>query len=281
MKKQVIVLTGCDANFFPFMEECLESLLAQNIDQKADIGILDFGLSPEQVASLKARGYAVLIPSWTIPVPEDQKVPYKVGFVARTALRDYFPGYQVYLWFDADAWAQTPEFFIQLVEGAKSSGAGIVREDGLGYSRNFLYNKWWYGHLVAAYGIRGFKVAWKPAINIGILALADTAPHWDAWIRHYTFMIEKRQKINMDQHAFCAAVELENLPVSKVPARCNWIATLSPPRWDGNVRLFCEPEKGGLPLSVVHLAGPDKKRVYPLDQVETALTYPAFRKLQN
>src|SRR6185369_6444697 len=118
-------------------------------------------------------------PTWTLPVPEDKRVPHDVGLVARTALRDYFPGYEVYLWFDADAWAQTPEFFDLFTEGAKAKGAAIVRENGTGMKRDWLYNRWWYGHMMAAYGpLGGIKAAYPPAINIGILALSANAPHW-------------------------------------------------------------------------------------------------------
>ena len=90
-------------------------------------------------------------------------------------------GYGIYLWFDADAWAQTPEFFDDLVAGAQAEGAAVAREDGANYRRTLTYSKWWIGNMMAAYGpIRGLRVALRPAMNIGILALSDRAPHWDA-----------------------------------------------------------------------------------------------------
>lgn len=285
--KKVVVITGGDSNFFGFMAEALESLFALNIERRADFGILDLGLSSLEVNALQALGCAVRKPEWTLPVPKQSRLSHEVGLIARTALRDYFPGFQVYLWFDADAWAQTPEFFQLFVDGAKAKGAAVVREDGPGVRRDSVYKRWWYGHMIASYGLlKGIKIAIRPAINIGVVALSDTAPHWQAWINHYTNMILARNKINLDQHAFNAALELGRLPRAAIPARCNWICTLSQPVWDGQRKLMCEPSRAAAPLSVLHLAGPEKSRPYTLAQTSrgkltTALTYSAVQGIRG
>lgn len=285
--KKTVVVTGGDANFFSFIEDTMKSWAGIGLDRMADIGILDLGLTQEQRSLLQAMGCHVCVPEWTLPVPADLRVPHQVGLIARTALRELFPGYTVYLWFDADAWAQTDEFFDAFVEGATLHGAAVVREDGPGYYRNWVYRRWWYGHMVVSYGlIEGIRVAHKPAINIGILALADTAPHWEAWIRHYRAMIVERGIVNLDQHAFNAAVEIEHLPTALLPARYNWICTLSPPVWDDHRKQLCEPDKAFAPLSVVHLAGPDKQRPYAIRSRHgapqmTPLTFPAITGLRG
>jgi len=270
MAQKTVLVSGCDAYFYPFLTEAISSWLALNLQDRADIGILDFGLLPAQVDELKAAGYKVVKPEWTIDVPDDLKTPhYQIGYVARTALRDYFPGYNVYVWFDADAWAQTSEFFDRMVEGVLATGGAVIRENGAGMSRNLIYNKWWYGHMVAAYGLDGFKFAYKPAINIGIVALSEKSLHWDAWIKNYSYMIHNRHRVNVDQHSFVAAVERDHLPVASLPAECNWICTLSSPIWDKEKKLFCSPGKNSRPLSVMHLAGGDKRRLYKLKTTDS------------
>ena len=133
--------------------------------------------------------------------------------------------------------------------------------------------------------VTGVRQALKPAINIGILALSDTAPHWQAWIDHYQRFIRQRRKINLDQHAFNGAIEFENLPHALLSAQCNWICTLSPPVWDEENKLLCEPGTGA-PLSVLHLAGPDKRRIYDLRKkgggmISTPLTYTAMQERRS
>lgn len=281
MRKKVIIINGCDANFYPFMDEAQRSLMALGLDLKADFGAFDLGLTEAQRQAQSERGCRVVTPGWTIDVPQHLRKGHEVGLVARTALRDYFPGYDTYIWFDADAWAQTREFFTLMLDGVAANGAALIREDGPGYRMNMMYRRWWYGHMMAAFGpVNGLKVSLRPVINIGIVALGASSPIWEAWIRDYEHMVEKRQRVNLDQHAFNSAVVQNNLSASYLPARCNWICTLSPPRWDPEKTMFCEPGGEGKPLSVLHLAGPNKRRPYKLattigNTITTALDFPA------
>lgn len=268
MKKD-IVITGSDANFFPFLIECIDSLMRLHIADRVDLGVMDFGLDPAQVEALNARGIKAVIPQWTLNAKYDLKKRYEIGYVSRTALPQYFPGYDVYLWFDSDAWAQTGDFIDELIEGARQKGAAVIREDGKGMARNFIYNKWWYGNMMLSYGaFDGIRVARKPTINTGILAIKNGAPHWGKWIARYEQAITKARKINLDQHSFNAAVELDNLPVYHADTKCNWVVTLSPPHIDPKTKRLYKPDGSGVPLSIVHLAGPDKRRIYNLKTID-------------
>jgi hypothetical protein len=278
MPKKVVIATGCDAQFYPFMLEALGSLHALRLDDRADFGILDLGLRGDQKSELSAMGCIIRRPTWTLPVDQALSKPHEVGLVARTDLRSYFEGYDVYLWFDADAWAQTPEFFDLFVDGAIARGAAVVRENGRGMRRNWLYSRWWFGHMIASCGVvDGFRVSLPAAINLGIVALASDAPHWAVWREMYRHMIVCRGKASVDQHAFNAAVHLRSLPTALLPARCNWVVTLSQPQWNPATKQLWEP-RGPNPISVVHLAGPDKRRTYDIEsasggKISTALTH--------
>lgn len=282
--RTTVIVTGGDASFFAFIHSAVLSLLAVGLDAEAEIAVLDQGLEPQQVDALLSLGCRVARATWVIDVPEALRQPAQIGLVARTALREYFPGFGVYLWFDADAWAQTREFFDCMTQGARSQGAALVRENGRGYRRHALYSRWWYGHMVRVCGpISGFRIARKPAINIGVMALAANAPHWEAWRSMYERFIERCRRVNLDQHAFNAAIEMHRLPYALVSSRCNWIPRLSVPMWNADQSRLHEP--AGAPLSVVHLAGPDKHERYRLscpdgEQIGTSLTYDAFRALQ-
>jgi len=275
---KTIIVNGCDSRFFEMMQESLDSLERLNLRQKADMGILDLGISENQIQYLLKRGYIVKKPRWTMNIPDSIRKPHQLGLVARTDLREYYPGYDIYLWFDADAWSQTPEFFHELTQGALKHGAAIIREIGSGYRKDFIYAKWWYGNMVASYGVvKGRKVALLPVANIGIMALSSNAPHWEVWKKYYQKFIDKRGKVN-NQHSFNAALVLEKLDYYCAPARCNWITVLSDPFWNPKTKMLCEPNQGAAPLSVIHLAGPGKSKKYNLKQTNggfyrTKLTY--------
>jgi hypothetical protein len=283
MSKEIII-TGGDAHFFPFLVAAIDSLRSHEQTAGRDLGVIDQGLTHEQRACLAELGCTIVKPEWTLPVPPAARQLRYIGLVARTALRDYFPGYRVYLWFDADAWMQTPEFVGAYIEGAKTHGAAVAREDGVGYRREWSDIRWWAGNMIASFGLRdGIRCSVATSINIGVVCLSDTAPHWDAWTRLYTTALESTGKVNMDQHAFLAAIHLERLETTFLPARFNWLPHLSCPIWNPQSRLLCEPAAPYRPLSVIHLAGPRKDRPYELAQLSggslaTSLTYPAMRQ---
>jgi hypothetical protein len=278
-----IIITGGDSHFFPYLSAALNSLRSHAATAAKDYGIIDQGLTAEQKTQLSALGCRIVRPEWTLPVPEQHRQLRNIGLVARTALRDYFPGYEVYLWFDADAWMQTPEFLSAYLDGARATGAAVALENGPGYRKSFVDLKWWTGNMLGAYGLAGVKLALVRSINIGVLCLTDTAPHWNAWIRAYSRALERMGKVNLDQHAFLAAIHLDKLATTLLPARYNWLPHLSRPIWNPVTQLLCEPVAPYRPLSVVHLAGPQKDRPYQLEQLgggnlATRLTYPEMRK---
>lgn len=285
--RREIIITGGDANFFEWMIAALTSMRAHPELARRDFGVIDQGLEAGQVTQLLALGCRIVRPEWTLPVPAEKRLLRNIGLVARTALRDYFPGYSLYLWFDADAWVQTPDFAAVYFAGAQAQGAAVAREDGARYRRTFVDRKWWAGNMVATWGLRdGLLLSLQPSINIGLLCLRDTAPHWDAWIRAYTHALERAGKVNLDQHAFLAAVHLENLATTFVPARYNWLPHLSCPVWNPETHQLCEPEAPYRPISVLHLAGPDKDRPYRIPvlgggSIESSLVYPAILKARG
>jgi hypothetical protein len=282
MSREIIV-TGGDAQFFPFLLAAIQSLRAHPHGAARDLGVVDQGLTAEQQAQLAAFGCRIVQPEWTLPVPQEARLLRNIGLVARTALRDYFPGYQVYLWFDADAWMQTPEFITAFIDGARTHGAAVATENGPGYRRSFSDLKWWAGNMIASFGpYAGLRCSLVTSINIGVLCLADTAPHWQAWRRRYAQALVRTGKVNMDQHAFLAAIHLDALDTAFLPARFNWLPHLSCPIWNAERRLLCEPAGARRPLSVIHLAGPRKDRPYQLARsgggsFATSLTYPAMQ----
>lgn len=283
MSREIIV-TGGDAQFFAFLLDAVTSLRSHPATAARDLGIIDQGLTAPQREQLAALGCTIVAPEWTLPVPQESRHPRNIGLVARTALRDYFPGYEIYLWFDADAWMQTPEFITAYAEGARACGAAVATEDGAGYRRTWRDLKWWAGNMVASFGVLdGLRCCLTTSINIGVLCLSSTAPHWDAWIRFYSRALARTGKVNMDQHAFLAAVHIGKLPTAFLTARFNWLPHLSCPVWNAQARLLCEPAPPYRPLSVIHLAGPRKDRPYRIETLDgaalaTCLTYPAMQE---
>jgi hypothetical protein len=287
MTNATIIVTASDSSYFVLLQEALASLTLLRIREHALVGILDLGMSSEQLRLLHAQSYLIRRPAWPSDFPLVDHEQYELGLVNRPHLRDYFPGFRVYLWLDADTWIQKPDFLELLVRGAMLNGTAIIRENGPGYHRAGFYKRWWYGNMNKAYGTySGIAIGALPTINIGVLALKDTAPHWDLWSEHYKWIIGKCGRADMDQHAFNAAIYLAQLSHSSLPARFNWICAMSKPIWNSNQHLLCEPGPDLSPISVVHLAGRNKEHVYLIEQTRgnpilMPLTFYAVSKAAN
>ena len=105
MKKNVIVSLA-DANYFPLLEELINSIKRFKESESVAICILDAGLTKDQINILEKKVDEIKSAEWDIEVPE-----YKIkgrewlkSQVSRDFLPKYFPNYEKYLWIDCDAW---------------------------------------------------------------------------------------------------------------------------------------------------------------------------------
>ena len=105
MKKNVIVSLA-DANYFPLLDELINSIKRFKESENIAICVLDAGLTQEQKDLLSKKVDEIKKANWDIEVPEF-KVKGKEWLksqVSRAFLPKYFPNYDKYLWIDCDAW---------------------------------------------------------------------------------------------------------------------------------------------------------------------------------
>jgi hypothetical protein len=287
--ERVILVSGVDRNLFWGVLDTFRSIKAACRDGHPDFGFVDFGLTDAQRDELRAIDPAITIVDpprgWSMDLPPDLRAKWHPRCGSKMYLREYFPDYEVYLWFDADAWAQDARFIDAYVEGAIAHGIAWSREDEPTYHTNWEQRRWWYGNLVHCFGwVDGLRLALQSPANNGILCLHRDAPHWEIWQRLNERIIKKTGKFNMGQHTLHACVHLEGLDSAFIPARYNWICTLATPVWNPERKVLCKDYAPYEPLSVVHLAGHQKDRPYSLkttdgQTVTSPLTYAAIQAL--
>ena len=110
MKKNVIVSLA-DSNYFPLLDELINSIKRFKESEKIAICVLDAGLTQEQKDLLSKKVDEIKKADWDIEVPEF-KVKGKEWLksqVSRAFLPKYFPNYDKYLWIDCDAWVNNWE----------------------------------------------------------------------------------------------------------------------------------------------------------------------------
>jgi hypothetical protein len=192
-----------------------------------------------------------------------------LSFLARPFLREYFPGYDVYVWVDSDLWFQRPEVLNAYVDGAYAQGFAITHESERAYRFQPRLFAWTAKHFLLGYGaMTGTWLLGRRHLNAGFFAAHADAPHWRAWARHYEAAIARTGAlVPHDQFALVQALHTRALDGNRLAAAfleptCNWIVDRGVPMWNDALGAFCKPYAPYEPIDAVHLAGPGKRRVY-------------------
>ena len=164
MKKNVIVSLA-DANYYPLLDELINSVKRFKDSENVAVCILDAGLTEDQKKSLSSKVDEIKSAEWDIEVP-DYKVKGKEWLksqVSRAFLPNYFPNYEKYLWIDCDAWVndwRSVELYFKACENGK---LGITQTIGPGYKITSKVN-WLFGK-IAIIKSQNFKHAVKSKIG--------------------------------------------------------------------------------------------------------------------
>lgn len=258
MSTTTILVTGGDAAYFALMREMIRSVRRAPEGRAVALGVLDCGLAPEETAWLRRAGAVVVEPGWDVTLREDLPVPPSFrALTARPSLRRYFPGYDSYVWLDADVWVQDWRAVALLIEGARLGDIAIVPEvhrsygnlrdqrddfeeaNGRAYARAF-------GAEAAQRLIR------RPLNNAGVFAIRAISPAWETWAA--VLAEAARHSVDMiDQIALNVAIYDRGLREVRLPPTCNWIAHLATPAWDEARGVFVEPDPPYEPIGILHL----------------------------
>jgi hypothetical protein len=289
---KVLICSGSDSRFYDLLHEMIRSVRDKPDSQGIDLGVLDLGLTIEQKAYLAPLVQRVAEPGWDMefpPVPGGSTHQAYRGFKAMTArpfLPRYFPGYDVYVWIDADAWVQDWQAVDCLIKAAASGEIAIVPEIERAYRQQYARSnrRWMHDNYRRFFGDQAAQGLWHmPVLNSGIFALHRDAPHWQAWAEDFQAGLLRVGDLTIEQTALNYTVYGRRLPHHFLPARFNWLVNKALPKFDLGTGLFTEPLLPHLPLGIIHLSGEAKKSkhlIWTTDgsaQIGTKLRYSAAR----
>ncbi len=267
MKKNVIVSLA-DANYFPLLEELVDSIKRFKESDEVGICILDAGLTEEQKEKLLNKVDEVKSAEWDIEVP-NYKVKGKEWLksqVSRAFLPKYFPNYEKYLWIDCDAWVNdwsSIELYFKACENGK---LGITQSIGPGYRITSKVN-WLFGKLAiiksqnfkhAVKSKIGYdkarKLAFSPHINIGVFSLQKESKGWKVWQNNLSKTLKAGNIFGSEGLAINMSVYIDDLETEFLPLYCNWITSNLLPKYDEKENTFVEPFLPNYKIGIMHLA---------------------------
>ena len=267
MKKHVVVSLA-DSNYFPLLDELINSIKRFNESNEIAICILDAGLTEKQKESLSTKVDEIKAAEWDIEVP-DSKIKGKEWLksqVSRAFLPKYFPDYEKYLWIDCDAWVNTWETVELYFKACENGKVGITQTIGPGYKITSKVN-WVFGKL-AIIKSQNFKhavksnisydkarkLAFAPHINIGVFSLEKNSPAWKSWQENLRQTLKAGEIFGSEQLAMNMSVYIDNIETEFLPLNCNWITSNLLPKFDEDQGCFVEPYLPNYKIGIIHLA---------------------------
>ena len=267
MKKNVIVSLA-DANYFPLLEELIDSIRRFKESKGLAICILDAGLTDQQKKKLQTKVDDIKSAEWDIEVPEF-KVRGKEWLksqVSRAFLPKYFPNYEKYLWIDCDAWVNDWQCIDLYFKACDNGKLGITQTIGPGYKVTSKVN-WLFGKL-AIIKSQNFKhaikskisyndsrkLAFAPHINIGVFSLEKDSKGWTSWQNNLTKTLKAGNIFGSEGLAINMSVYIDNLETEFLPLNCNWITSNLLPKYDETQKTFVEPFLPNYKIGIMHLA---------------------------
>ena len=267
MKKNVIVSLA-DANYFPLLDELVDSIKRFKQSEDVAICILDAGLKEDQRDSLSKKVDEIKNAEWDIEVP-GYKVKGKEWLksqVSRAFLPKYFPNYEKYLWIDCDAWVNDWSCVELYFKACDDGKLGITQTIGPGYKITSKVN-WLFGKL-ALIKSQNFKhavkskisyadarkLAFAPHINIGVFSLEKDSKGWSTWQNNLEKTLKAGNIFGSEGLAINMSVYIDDLETEFLPLNCNWITSNLLPKYDQKQSTFVEPYLPNYKIGIMHLA---------------------------
>ena len=267
MKKNAIVSLA-DSNYFPLLEELIDSIKRFKESETIAICVLDAGLTNDQKEVLLKKVDNLVSAEWDIEVPE-YKVKGKEWLksqVSRAFLPNYFPNYEKYLWIDCDAWVNDWNCIELYFKACDKGKLGITQTIGPGYKITSKVN-WLLGKLAiiksqnfkhAVKSKIGYekarKLAFAPHINIGVFSLEKTSKVWESWQNNLSKTLKAGNIFGSEGLAINMSVYIDELETEFLPLNCNWIASNLLPKYNEKQNTFVEPYLPNYKIGIMHLA---------------------------
>lgn len=269
-----VIVTATDDTYLPLVLDLLRSLRRLKPAVTFDIGILDLGLSDKSKTELTPFDVTLKSAKADIDYPGrvewEQQAPFYRAMTSRPFLRDYFPGYDAYMWMDADTWAQNADAINTMLPAAATDDALYIASE---FDRD--YTPYFQGAQVFEYHLKWYKAHFpddvigrvfpRPMLNTGVMAMSAKSPVWAKWAETFSTCLKRipklsRENFMSEQLSLNVALHVENLPYKVMPSEFNWLSLYALPLVDAAIGHYVRPTVPRTEISVIHLTHNGKLR---------------------
>lgn len=271
MGNTTTITSACTSEFFHFMQGMVLSVREKPEGGSLDISVLDLGMSAEQLEWMEDQKVNVAQPQWEFDLDESCgfPIPFK-GILARTHIRKYFPGYEVYIHIDADAWVQDWAALELYIAGARKGVMAVSPEIDRSFICNYRNAHAYREFVIHIYtDLQGADYAERyrdyPILNTGVFAMPAKSVLWERWAERIGRALKQKPNFHVEQCSINLEI-FENLEkyladgIEFLPSSCNWVCHQALPMFDADRECLVEPFLPHQKLGVIHRASDDFKQ---------------------
>lgn len=255
---RILFVTAATESYASLLRGLVQSLQQWHPLPYTALACFDLGLGAGTRQWLEQYVTHIVEPGWDLPVSETIRTQqaYVRALTVRPFLPQHFPGYDIYLWIDADCWVQERDALDAYLAAASRGELAIAPEIHHAYRHTPHLFTWRAKRLHAYFGVEtAQRLSWSTYFNAGVFALEANAPHWSLWKQAFEHgLAAANGELCCDQTALNYLLWTKNLPIAPMPATYNWLCHLAPPVYDMALERFCEPVTPRNPLGILHLA---------------------------
>jgi len=267
------IVTAADSGYFDLACDLIDSV--RRGDKSIPFGVLDVGLSPDQIDVLKFNEVIVVPAAWefSCEIPAGLRRTY-LAMLSRPFLPKYFPCFDIIVYLDADTWVQIPSSIDDLIEAANGVDAVVAPEIHVAfphlYSPVSLIRNMHRAAYTEAFGSEPPPPADGAVLNSGVVVARRESALWPAWQQALAKQVRNRVNVSsmdakapltlksdtnhfLEQNALNYAFYKKQFGIRPVSPLYNWVCTLGMPFFDPQTGLLTEPVAPFSPIRIVHL----------------------------
>ncbi len=253
--KKIAVVTGSDKKYFPYLKSLILSLKNSGALNVVDLCILDAENNSEYLAEFEDIITQKKNAKFSLALKFKDKLNWFKLLTERPFIKDYFPGYEKYIWLDADTFVLNSDAFNILDKATEVQDIAIAPELNETYvfkNNKFGIKKLFFSYYkLSGWSFKNYKkyfsnelaedLFFKPLFNNGVFCIKSNSQIWEKWKKEYQkalFKAKTSYGIKTDQLSLNKVLYENFNLISILDATNNWIIKKSEPlTLDNNVLL--------------------------------------------
>lgn len=255
------LVSGADAKYFGYLTDMIDSVKRVAPDFAVDICVFDLGLTSLQQKDLSRRGIQWKQPLKMLDIDQRGSAPGFVASMAKLTMPEQFPGYDTYMWVDADIWFQSSVGVSWPFLAAEQGGLAIVPQIDRCYTLEAGILAWRMKRMMQALDAQVFReLSWRPYFNGGLFALRQEEPHWKLLRSRYEIALRRGPlRDGLVQACLVEILFKDCLKFTPLPASCNWLVHLARPIRGSSKGEWVEPYFPHGQIHALHLTARTKE----------------------